>query len=218
MTDPAVADANKKRTQEQPITQAKPGFRDWAPNWLKQMPQLRPPEAREDFQLVDKAQLEQLYDSTDIPDAVKNRIYEDMAHMDYELLRLFRERDHKAKYHQNRYRLFQIGYMILAALATLFGSLLALSLNTSTLLVAIFSFGETLVALGTAFLATLSGREPSLPTWLENRRRAEALRREYFRFLANLPPYSEVKQSYERKMLLSRRAADLNRGESLKEN
>lgn len=218
MTDPAVAEANKKVTQEQPVTQAKPNFRDWAPNWLKQMPQLRPPEARDDFQLVDKEQLKALYENTDVSDEIKNQIYEDMTHMDYELLRLFRERDHQAKYYQNRYRLFQIGYMTLAALATLFGSFLALSLNTSTTLVAIFSFGETLVALGTAFLATLSGREPSLPLWLENRRRAEALRREYFRFLANLPPYSEFGQSYDRKMLLSRRAADLNRGESLKEN
>jgi hypothetical protein len=61
------------------------------------------------------------------------------------------------------------------------------------------------------FLATISGRSAPLPNWLNNRRRAEHLRREYFRFLMHLPPYDEP-VVYKRQELLSERAADINRG------
>ena len=46
---------------------------------------------------------------------------------------------------------------------------------------------------------------------MSNRRRAEQLRREYFRFLTRMPPYDEV-TGYRRRMLLSKRVADINRG------
>jgi hypothetical protein len=67
------------------------------------------------------------------------------------------------------------------------------------------------VALLATFLATISGRESPLPIWLNNRRRAEQLRREYFRYLMNLPPYDSI-EGYQRQMAASRRAADINRG------
>ena len=74
-----------------------------------------------------------------------------------------------------------------------------------------FAFLETVIALMTAFLAALGGREQPQEQWLLNRRRAEQLRREYFRFLTRVPPYDEI-AGYQRRMLLAQRAAEINRG------
>jgi hypothetical protein len=63
----------------------------------------------------------------------------------------------------------------------------------------------------TTYLASVSGREAPLPIWLENRRRAEHLRRDYFRYLMNLTPYDNL-EGYDRRRLLSMRAANINRG------
>lgn len=199
------------RTQDKdtPISQEKSGFRANWPIWLSQMPRLNLSAPNEDFQLIDQQQLDELLKDQE-PDAI-TRIKNDIQHMDYELLRLFRELDYQAKLQQNRYRLYQIAYMLLAFLATLAGAGLALSLSGSPRLAPWFAFSETIVALMTTFLATTSGREPPLALWLNNRRRAEAMRREYFRYLMNLPPYDKV-TGYKREMLLSRRAADINRG------
>ena len=191
------------------VSQEKVGFRQRWPIWLKKMPRLRFPPPKEHFQLLDPKQLEEILKDADQP--VVDGVRADVRHMEYELLRLFRERDYEAKYQQNRYYLYQIAYILLAFLATLIGSLLALSLKSNPGIVPWLAFAETLVALLTTYLATLSGREPPLPLWLNNRRRAEAMRREYFRYLLNLSPYDEV-TGYEREMKLSRRAADINRG------
>ena len=144
--------------------------------------------------------------------AAIKRIETDMQFLEAELLRLFRDRDYEASMQQNRYRLVQIGYIVLAALATLFGSLQALALNSAdNRLLPWMAFAETLVALIVTFLATVSGREPPLPLYLTNRRRAESLRREYFRYLMNLPPYDSV-EGPQRRVMLSSRSADINRG------
>ncbi len=157
--------------------------------------------------------LKPLEDSADPEDqATAKQIRDDIALMNHDLLRLFRVRDHEAKKQQNDYRLYQIGFLILAALAAVFGSLQALALSgNARVALAIFAFGETLVALTAVYLATISGREPPLPRWLDARRKAEQLRREYFRFLLNLAPYDKL-SPIERKLKLSERAADINRG------
>lgn len=191
------------------ITQEKKGFRQGWPAWMKQLPQWRFPERNDDFQLIDRKRMRELLANHD-PEAVK-RLENDLDFLEHELLRLFRERDHNASQQQNRYRLYQILYMSLATLASLVGSLQALSLAQNPDLTAIFAFLETVIAAFVTFLATISGREPPLPQWLLNRRRAEYLRREYFRFLINLPPYDEVEGLYRRRML-SERAADIYRG------
>jgi hypothetical protein len=202
--------STNKSSDGAPVTQEKKSFREGWPAWMKQMPRLGAfPPPNQDFELIPKEKLEELLADAD-PEAAK-RLREDVAHLDGELLRMFRDRDHEAKVQQNRYRQYQIAYMLLAALATLFGSLIALSINVNAALVAFLSFAETVVALVTTYLATISGREPPLPLWMMNRRRAEHLRREYFRYLANLAPYGEI-DGYERQVLLSRRAADINRG------
>jgi hypothetical protein len=191
------------------ISQAKAGFRARWPVWLQRMPQYNFPPPNEDFQLIDRDQLKQVL--TGVDEEIVAGIEADIKHMDYELLRLFRKLDYEAKYQQNRYFLYQIAYMVLAFAATLIGSTLALALDAKPGLVPWLAFAETVVALLTTYLATLSGREPPMPLWVSNRRRAEAMRREYFRYLLNLPPYDEV-TGYQREMQLSRRAADINRG------
>ena len=192
----------------QPRSQGKLARAYW-PTWAKQLPYTRLPPANPNFQLIDPNELEAALQGAD-PAEVK-RIKDDIAFMDHELLRLFRQQDREAAVQQNRYRLYQIGYILLSALATLIGSLQALTLAGQRELMPWFAFGETVVALCATFLATISGREPPLALYLNSRRRAESLRREYFRYLMNLPPYDSVAGA-QRRMLLSSRAADVNRG------
>ncbi|MCA9913699.1 MAG: DUF4231 domain-containing protein [Anaerolineae bacterium] len=204
-----MAQSTTTKTQEEPRSQQKKGFRDGWPAWMKQLPVWNFPPPAEEFELIPSAEIEKLL-STSEPE-VRQRILEDLNYLDHELLRLFKERDHNASLQQNRYRMLQLGYMVLAALAALVGSFQALTLIDNPNWTAVFAFIETVVAAFVTFLATISGREPPMNLWLTNRRRAEYLRREYFRYLVNLPPYNEV-TGYERRMLLSERAANINRG------
>lgn len=194
-----------------PVSQAQKGFRRGMPEWIRQLPILNFPPANPEFQLIDSAKLQQMLESVRAdPEAVK-RIEEDMKFLDQELLRLFRERDYDAKYEQNRYRYYQVLYMLLATGATLVGSVMAVMLSTAPQYAPILGFIETVIALMATYLATISGREAPLPRWIENRRRAEQLRREYFRYLMDLAPY-DVLEGYERRKTLSMRAAQINRG------
>ncbi|MBZ0301073.1 MAG: DUF4231 domain-containing protein [Anaerolineae bacterium] len=212
-TTPPVDPPDKKATEHHvPITQGRVDFRKRLPIWVQEMPQFgrfRPTEPDPNYQLLNKQAIGELL--KDAPDRVKKEIFDDIDFMDYELLRLFRQRDYQAKYNQNRYRRQQIFFLILAVAATLIGSLQVVALNTSPDVMPLFAFLETLVALLTAFLAAISGRESPQELWLTNRRRAEQMRREYFRFLTHMPPYDEV-TGYQRRMLFSQRAADVNRG------
>lgn len=192
-----------------PVTQEKAGFREHAPEWVKQLPRLKFPEPNKEFHLLKPDELQELLNSVDAQSAA--RIQEDMVYLDKELLRLFKDRDYDAKVHQNNYRLYQIGYMILSTAATVIGAFLAVALDSNPEVVPILGFLETLVALLTTYLATISGREAPLPSWLENRRKAEHLRREYFRYLMDLAPYDAL-EGYHRRRMLAVRAADINRG------
>lgn len=194
----------------QPVTQAaRSGWRTLMPAFIQELPSLRFPSApNPDFRLIEQKHLDAI--KSLYPEAAA-RIEADIAFMDYELLRLFIQRDYEAKSSQNRYRVYQLMFLVLATLATMIGSFQALALNSSPDWLPIWAFLETVVALLATFLATISGREPPLPRWLDNRRRAEQLRREYFRFLMNLPPYDSL-TGYKRQVELSRRAADINRG------
>ena len=196
----------------QPSTQGRLNFRKRLPVWVQELPQFgkfQPEEPDPNYRLLEKEKLAEVL--TDIPESIKQEIYEDIDFMDYELLRLFRQRDYSAKYNQNRYRRLQINFLFLAVAATLIGSLQVITLSSIPEIMPLFAFLETVIALLTAFLAAVGGREPPQELWLTNRRRAEQLRREYFRFITRMPPYDEV-QGYQRRMLLSQRAADINRG------
>lgn len=195
----------------QPTTQAPVNFRQGWPEWIKELPQwpsFKPPKPDLTKQLINPDELRELL--KDYPDELA-KIEEDIKFMDHELLRLFLQRDHEAKYQQNRYRLYQISYLVLAAVAGALGAAQVLALAGNPDSVPVWSAAETIVALLVIFLATISGRAAPLPVWLANRRRAEQLRREYFRFLMHLPPYDEA-VLYRRQELLSERAADINRG------
>lgn len=198
--------------KQEPTTQERPNFRSRWPVWMQQLPRVGfPTSPNLSYQLIDLAELQKLIERENPdPEAVK-RLQADIEFLDHELLRLFRERDYDAKYSQNQYRLYQILFMSLAASATLVGALQALLLSSNQDAVPMFSLIETVIALFTTYLATISGREAPLPVWLSNRQKAESLRREYFRYLLNLPPY-DVVSGYERRQLLSSRAANFNRG------
>jgi hypothetical protein len=207
-----AADAGTSKKTEAPITQEKKEFRAGWPEWAKQLPKFRFPETpNEDFELIDRASLETIISrSKATPEAVA-QLNADLEFLDHELLRLFRQRDFDAKFQQNRYRYYQIAYMLLAAAATVVGSFLAVSLNSTPDLVPFFGFLETVIAVLTTYLATVSANEPALPLWMENRRKAEQMRREYYRFLMDLPPYNSA-DNYDRRRKLSIAVANINRG------
>ncbi len=200
--------------------EANKSFRQSWPAWMKQLPRINFPPANPNYELIDSQQLDTILVDTN-PVAAK-RIRDDIEFMRHELMRLIREQDHTAAYEQNRYRMYQIGYIALATLATLFGSLQALAYSSGSsnagtnyvsgnALVAFLALGETVVALAATFLATVSSREPPFNRWMTARRRAESLRREYFRYLVDMSPYDSV-DGYKRRVMLSERAADINRG------
>jgi hypothetical protein len=200
----------------EPITAEKQGYRENWPAWAKQFPKWTFNKPNEDYQLIDRSQLREIFGKQKFKDDVEakaafEKLEADMDFLDRELLRLFRMRDYNAAKNQNNYRLYQIGFAGLAAFATIIGSFQALAVNDAPDLLPYLAFGETVVALITTYLATISGRAAPLPTWLENRRHAEYLRREYFRYLMDLEPYDAL-SGFERKQQLSIRAANINRG------
>ncbi len=211
-TGAAPAPDAKTEQQKQPKTQEKADFRENWPEWMRQLPRSNfPAESNPNFQLIDREAIRRLLQEKQIAPEAIEKLEEDMDFLDHELMRLFRERDHEAKLQQNRYRLYQLGFMTLAAIATIIGSLQAVAMNGRADIVPLLALLETIIALLATYLATISGRETPLPRWLTGRRRAEYMRREYFRYLMNMPPY-DVVQGYERRQLLSSRAANINRG------
>lgn len=202
---------NPLPVEKAPVTQEKRNFRQGWPMWAKQFPRRSMQDQDKSFQLINRDDLIATLDQAGATQAAKDKLLADIDFLDHELLRLFRDRDYNASVEQNRYRTYQMTFMALATLATLVGSFQALALNTAEAWLPLFAFAETVVALATTYIATISSRESPLPRWLLNRRRAEYLRREYFRFLMDLDPYNQVKGA-ERKQLLSLRAANISRG------
>jgi hypothetical protein len=216
----AVTDAAQRFVSNiktpQPSTQEKAGYREGWPAWAKQFPKWTFNKPNDNYQLIDREQMRNLFKTGKYKDdneakAALDKLEEDMDFLDKELLRLFRARDYNASKNQNNYRLYQIGFASLAALATIIGSFQALAVNDAPDVLPYLAFAETVVALFTTYLATISGRATPLPAWLENRRHAEYLRREYYRYLMDLEPYDGL-SGFERKQQLSIRAANINRG------
>jgi hypothetical protein len=193
---------------DQPVTQASKS-RAKRPEWLRRFPKLRPDPIDTTFQLIPPDRLEKILGAVN-PSAA-DRIRADVKFLEQPLLRLFRERDHEAYVHQNTHRLFQLSFIGLSVLATLIGSLLTLSLTGNATLAAVFGFIEAVIASVTAMLAALQGNRPPQALWLQNRLRAEYLRREYYRFLMNLEPYTSLEEVHRRR-LLEMRAAEINKG------
>jgi len=206
----------KEKRDKTPATQGNPPLRERMPDWMKDLPVRRmPSEPNPNFHLISEAWLLQaIYVSDDAEDQERlcHHITENVAILEARLMPLFRQHDHEGKVYQNRYRLYQIYYIILAALATILGGFQALfATGNSDLLAAVIAFSETVIALIAVSLVMISGREETLKLWLEHRRCAEQLRREYFRFLLNLAPYDTLKYP-ENQQLMAERAASINQG------
>jgi hypothetical protein len=210
-SQPASPTATTSGQPEKPVTQGRVNrLRRGMATWIQELPTLRfPSQPDANFQLIDRTKLDTALAQAD--SGVRQRIDGDLAFLETEVMRLFRERDHEAKMHQNRYRLYQLAYIFMAALAGMIGSIQAIALSHSPNALPFWAFLETVIALLVTYLATISGREPPLPLWLTNRRRAEQFRREYFRYLMNMPPYDEL-EGYQRQTELSKRVANINRG------
>ncbi|GAB5494368.1 MAG: hypothetical protein Phog2KO_45830 [Phototrophicaceae bacterium] len=203
--------SKSKVEEEEFVTQQPKGFREGWSTWAKQLPKLNFNEQDKNFQLIDREEMRNYLIEKGADAESIQKLEADMDHLDRELLGLFRDRDYTASLQQNRYRTYQIGFSMLAALATIIGAFQALAINDNPNLLPYLAFGETLVALFTTYLATISGSVSPLPAWLSNRRHAEYLRREYFRYLMDLEPYDQLTGT-DRKLQLSIRAANINRG------
>lgn len=228
------ADVNKNH---EPISQQKSRRPARGPIWFRDHPFYRLdklPEYKDNdeyaFFLIQEKNMEKVraileekkeekgFDDASIDKAL-DELREEISFMSYEILRLFRSRDYEAKRNQLTYRQIQILFLVLATIATILGSLQAVFAGFNPSALRVFAFAETIVALIATFLAAISRRaEPPLPSWLSARRRAEALRREYFRYLMKLPPYhkppedDEGREAFKRRQRLAQRAADINRG------
>jgi hypothetical protein len=200
--------AQAPKTQGQKKTRAR--SRQWIPEWISYLPPRAIPDDPDfNFKLISDEDLQATLATADT--STQRQIQQDIAFLQTDLMPLFISRDHEAKKQQVRYLRYQIGYILLAATATTIGGLQALTLTSTPTSMPIWAFFETLVALFVSYLASISGREPPMPLWLANRRRAEQLRREYFRYLMNTTPYDEL-DAITRQLTLSMRAADINRG------
>lgn len=195
----------------QPTTQGKSPSRKRA-SWVRDMPQFgtfKPDKPDASYKLINPDALKTVLEGHS--ERVVKRIQGDMDYAEHEVLRLFRARDYDAARNQNRYRKTQIFYILLAGLATTFGALQAYTLAGNPRLSPWFGLVETVVALSTVFIAAINARRPPLRAWMSNRRIAEQLRREYFRFITNLPPYTDLNAD-DRRAELSKRAANINLG------
>lgn len=159
---------------------------------------------------VDKNNKKKSFQVASTPEAV-NRLKQDLDTLETELMPLFRVRDHAAKRDQNRYRRYQISFIFLATMATAVGSFQVWALQTAPEFIVWLGLLETAIALFTTFIATLIGTRQPLGEWLENRRLAEQLRREFFRYLMDIEPYDKLERPAREKHLAQRAAAINNR-------
>ncbi|MCB9455425.1 MAG: DUF4231 domain-containing protein [Anaerolineaceae bacterium] len=215
---------SEKPPQQKPSESAKPVKQDFAsmgrrsrrsrwPAWAQFLPLFNFPDSPNyNFSLILRDWIPEILQKHGLNNPqIQNSILEDLDFLDYELQRLFRERDFAAKRSQNDNRMAQVLFMFLAMIATLIGSLQALALTGNPEWMPYFAFAETLVALLTTYIATTRGRKDHGQSWYSNRARAEFLRREFFRYLMRIDPYSAL-SPVERRSLLSLRAAEINRG------
>jgi hypothetical protein len=196
-----------------PVTQGNAEPENPVPSWRRRIPNLlnwTPLVPNRDFQLIDAEGLEAILVNQD-PVAAQ-RVRHDIKTLEY-ALGLFREVDSKAKQSQIEHRRFQLMYILLGVLATLIGSLLTLTLDREPTVAAFLSFLEMVIAASTGLLSTISnaGNESPFQRWMQNRLRAEYLRREYFRYLMNLQPYTDLDE-VRRQASLEQRAAAIYSG------
>ena len=179
------------------------------PVWFTQMPFKNiPNKPDESFQLINDDMIQEMKDVYQLDAQSIAQIKADRAFMETELMRYFRELDVEAKVKQNEYRKHQIRILILASAATLTGAMQAISINNEPYL-RFFGFLEAVIALFTVFVIQIRSSDATLPGWLGARKKAEQLRREYFRFMLRLPPYDQEQPIYKLRLTLSARVAEI---------
>src|SRR2546423_12817508 len=109
-----------KETTKAPISGLKSSSRQNWPEWARQLPRFRFLPLNENFELIDRARLRSEISSADAE--VAKLIEDDLDFLERELLRLFRDRDYEASQQQNRHRLYQVAFGLLAMLAAMFGA------------------------------------------------------------------------------------------------
>ncbi|MCA9915138.1 MAG: DUF4231 domain-containing protein [Anaerolineae bacterium] len=216
MGEEPASTANINPTAQKPDDKGKSPIQKWL---LEEFPLSSSGGPNENYKLIDPEEynrictrLKKRLDPGELEKA-HERLEADLRDLNRELMPLFRELDLRAKVSQNQYRAFQIGFMFLAALTTFVGSLqLFVVGDPGNNGIAIIGLIETLLSLATVFLVNIQGNESPYSKWLTSRQRAEQLRREYFRYLADASPYNEQFAIPKRRLLMARRATSINEG------
>lgn len=183
--------------------------------FTRDLPRRKLPTPDPNFQLIPDKELDKLFDEKNVPSNIRKEIKDDMQFLHDEMFHHFTKSDYQAKSYQNEYRWHQLLFIVLALFATLIGSGQAIVSGRAIAdtWLPTLAFFETVVALGAAFVSSISAFDPPMNKWIQNRRVAEYMRQEYFRYLTGVDPYDEFRLDQPRKeMLLARRIAELNQG------
>ena len=191
---------------QQPLTQEKNLRIRW-PAFARDFPR-REITPDPTFKLIPEKELNEKLATVD--PSIADSIRAQLAHLDKELMGLFRTQDAEAKVGQNQYRKFQLAFIVLALIATVIGSLQGLA-RDSEITLSVLALLETVVALFAVFVSRLAAHDSPLTRWLSNRRHAEGLRQEFFRYLMYAAPYDD-ENTARREILLAQRAAEIHRG------
>jgi hypothetical protein len=140
----------------------------------------------------------------------RQRIIENIRYGEYELMPIFRVRDWSARRFQYEYRRNHLRATWLWRLLILTAALTALFANTSPFL-APFPSGATAILAAVIWLLIRRESDAQRAAWIIHRRTVEMLRREYFRFITELPPYMDM-DTLDRRLLFSRRVNTINAG------
>jgi hypothetical protein len=183
--------------------------------WAQELPRRSYPPFDPTSTIIDRAELQNVL--ADIAPEVTQSIVDDLDFLEENLVPLFRSRHYEARRELNRYRFNQLIISVVALTMILMSVLQLVALISAIQFLLVAAFLTTLVALTLTFLTTLVSRSQSpVISWLTNQRRAEALRREYYRFVLDLPPYHNLRD-LKRKKLLAVRAADIDQGIEVEE-
>ncbi|MEM9950086.1 MAG: DUF4231 domain-containing protein [Chloroflexota bacterium] len=209
-----MATQTTNQTQQPKTAGTVPKRQSMRPEWWRQFPKWNfADKPDETFQLISESDLQELIKEKgfDANSPAVQRLKEDMDVLNEELMPLFLKVDYRAKRNQNQYRQYQVNYFLLATAATVIGSFQVAALQVAQEWILVLGLLETVIALLTTYIATRRGNRQPLPEWLEKRRHAEQLRREYFRFLTDAEPYNLI-DGAKRARLLGLRAGAINLG------
>jgi hypothetical protein len=158
-----------------------------------------------DRTLIDDTQVRKLLATLDETNAAS--IQDDINTLNQEILPKYHINSRASKENKDRYLRYQVSYAVLAAGSILLASFQALLIgNDQHGLMFITGIIQASLASLLYYLALVSRRDNPLQKWVDNRRRTEGLRQEYFTYLLRLPPYDVDLNTHKRRGLLKSRA------------